>query len=61
MKLMRMRAASSFQIFGIVLLVVGVEYYGKCVGNDAALFLVVAGTIMICMALATFVAHVAKV
>ena len=45
-----------------MLLVVGVEYYGKCVGNDAALFLVVAGPILICMALATFVAHhVAKV
>ena len=44
-----------------MLLVIGAEYYEKCVGNDAALFLVVAGPIMIGMSLAALVAHLAKV
>ena len=44
-----------------MLLVIGAEYREECVGNDAALFLVVAGAIMICMSLATLVAHLAKV
>ena len=39
----------------------GAEYHEKCVGNDATLFLVVAGAIMICMSFATLVAHLAKV
>ena len=44
-----------------MLLVIGAEYHEECVGNDATLFLVVAGAIMICMSLATLVAHLAKV
>ena len=43
-----------------MLLVIGVEYYEKCVGNDAALFLVVGGFLLMAMAVAFIVAHVAK-
>jgi len=46
--------------FGISLLVIGAKYHDKCVGNDATLFLVVGGAIMILMSLATLVAYLAK-
>ena len=43
-----------------MLLVIGVEYQEKCVGNDAALFLVVGGVLLMGMSVAFIVAHLAK-